>query len=78
MQVGDLVKRRATGQFFIYCGNGAWAGWGQFANFKGRIRQLQVIEMEIVEKNKLLRSITHHALFIKAAKSANFGFAPSH
>lgn len=53
MQVGDLVKRRATGQFFIYCGNGAWAGWGQFANFKGRIRQLQVIEMEMVEKNKL-------------------------
>ena len=50
MQVGDLVKRKVTGQFFIYCGTGTWTGWGEFANFKGRIRQLQVIEMEMVEK----------------------------
>tara|TARA_E500000305_G_C3926168_1_gene190572 strand:+ start:602 stop:751 length:150 start_codon:yes stop_codon:yes gene_type:complete len=48
MQVGDLVKRKDLGQFFIYNGAGMWAGWGEFINFEGIKRQLQMIEMEVV------------------------------
>jgi hypothetical protein len=47
MQVGDLVKRKDTGHFFIYNGDGMWAGWGEFINFEGRKSQLQMISMEL-------------------------------
>lgn len=52
MQVGNLVKRKGTGQFFIYCGAGLWTGWGEFGNFKGRKRQLLVTEMEVVNEEQ--------------------------
>ena len=48
MKVGDLVRRRATGQFFIYNGAGLWAGWGEFVNFDGRKTQLQMITVELI------------------------------
>ena len=47
MEVGDLVKRKDTGHFFIYNGAGMWAGWGEFINFEGRKSQLQMISMEL-------------------------------
>ncbi len=47
MQVGDLVKRKDTGQFFIYNGAGMWAGWGEFIDFEGLMIQIQMITMEL-------------------------------
>ena len=52
MKVGDLVKRKDTGQFFIYCGAGLWTGWGEFVNFKGCKRQLIVTEMEVINEEQ--------------------------
>ena len=52
MKVGDLVKRKVTGQFFIYCGLGMWTGWGVFAKFNGNKRQLQMSEMEVINEEQ--------------------------